>query len=87
MWSLSPLPGAGILIKFEVNSEAGQTAGKGAVGVAFTPLQANPAWNSSSAVKGRYTLAPVTGLMVGGMADTIAIAGVPSGKVVELSQL
>ena len=46
LWSLFPVPGAGILTSFEVNSDARQVAGKGLPGVAFTPPQASPAWNS-----------------------------------------
>ena len=37
------LAGAGTSIRFDLNSEAGQTAGKGVVGVAFCPLHSNPA--------------------------------------------
>ena len=71
-----------MLIRFEENSLAGQTAGRAWVGVAFTPLHVNPAWNSSSAVKGRGTLL-VAGLG-GATLSTMAMAGVPSGKVVVL---
>src|SRR5580658_4760074 len=48
--SLSPVPGAGMLTRLDLYSEARQAAGSGLAGVAFTPLQIRPAWNSSSAV-------------------------------------
>src|ERR1700739_3393401 len=63
--SLSPVLGAGMLISVEENSVAGQTAGRGLVGVARWALHIKPAWNSSSAVSGMPT------------AFTIAIAGCP----------
>src|SRR5208283_3896201 len=51
LWSLSPVPGAGMLTRLDEYCEARQTAGKGFVGVAVTPLQVSPAWNSWSAVR------------------------------------
>src|ERR1035438_600742 len=63
--SLSPVLGAGMLMRLEENSDAGQTAGRGLVGVTDWPLHVKPAWNSSSAVSGRAK------------ASTIAIAGCP----------
>src|SRR5208282_2197208 len=50
--SLSPVLGAGMLMRLEENFEARQAAGKGFVGVAATPLHMNPASNSWSAVRG-----------------------------------
>src|SRR3978361_1377978 len=57
--------GAGMLTRFEVSPLAEQRAGSACVGVAFTPLQARPAWNSWSAVR------PVAARLM---------AGVPSGR-------
>src|ERR1039458_4736276 len=71
--SLSPVLGAGMLIRLDVNSEAGQTAGSGFVGVACWPLHMKPAWNSSSAVSGRAN------------ASTMEIAGAPL-SVVEVAR-
>ena len=48
------MPGAGIATRFEVSSDARHIGcplvSKGWPGVALTPLQVRPAWNSSSAV-------------------------------------
>src|SRR5271168_1935962 len=57
LWSLSPVPGAGIVTRLELYSEARHTAGKGLPGVALTPLQLSPAWNSWSAVSPPRTTA------------------------------
>src|ERR1700678_4227331 len=51
LWSLSPVPGAGIFTRFDEYSEARQyPLGIATVEVAVNPAQVNPAWNSSSAV-------------------------------------
>src|SRR5271156_1118012 len=51
LWSLSPVLGAGILTRLELYCDTGHGVGRGAVGVALTPLQIRPAWNSWSAVR------------------------------------
>src|ERR1700728_546568 len=48
--SLLHVFGAGIFTRLELYSEAGHGVGSGVVGVALTPSQTSPAWNSSSAV-------------------------------------
>ena len=40
-----------MLTSFELSSEARQVVGRAWFGVASTPLQVRPAWNSSSAVR------------------------------------
>src|ERR1700733_13810682 len=69
--SLSPVFGAGMLIRLEENSFAGHTEGNAAKAVALTPLQMRPAWNSSSAVRGAPN------------ASTILMAGWPLSSVEE----
>src|SRR5579863_6896674 len=80
--SLSPALGAGTSMRLDLNCDAGHTDGSGVVGVAFCPLHSKPAWNSWSAVRGSAWLAPVTGLIVGGiLVSTMAIAGWPFNMV------
>src|ERR1700722_2009356 len=50
LWSLLPVPGAGILTRLDEYCDAGQGVGKGVVGVALIPSQVSPASNSWSAV-------------------------------------
>src|ERR1019366_7209962 len=52
LWSSFSVLGAGTCISAEPNDDAGQLKGRGAVGVARTPLQVNPASDSWSAESG-----------------------------------
>src|ERR1039458_1872791 len=52
LWSSFSVFGAGTCISAEPNDDAGQLKGRGAVGVARTPLQVNPASDSWSAESG-----------------------------------
>src|SRR5258708_38594190 len=51
LWSSFSVPGAGIFASVDPNCGPGQELGRAANGVACTPLQVIPAWNSWSAVK------------------------------------
>src|ERR1700733_14844216 len=51
LWSLSPVPGAGMLSKVDPYSEAGQGVGSGVVKLALIFPHVSPASNSWSAVR------------------------------------